>query len=206
MGGLPGTYPMNDMSTWFPSPIAAALFTLTFVLWAASEVYNRFASRHRQSRAGTRQRDRGSYWIILLIVLGSLTFSGLSRVHNLGVFHNNLQYLGLGMALVGIAFREWAVLSLGRFFSVIVAIAPTHTLVTRGPYRWIRHPAYTGSMLTLVGFPLALGTWLAALVVCVLCVAGFCYRVHVEERVLVDVFGDAYRAYCEQTWRFFPGL
>jgi protein-S-isoprenylcysteine O-methyltransferase Ste14 len=110
------------------------------------------------------------------------------------------------MELFGIAFREWAVLSLGNFFTVVVSAVPTQTLVTRGPYRWLRHPAYSGSILTLVGFPLALGTWVAALLVLILCFAGFFYRMQIEERVLLEVFGDEYREYIEHTWRIFPGF
>lgn len=143
---------------------------------------------------------------MLLIVWGSIFISFLARALHMGVFENNLQYLGLGLTGLGIAFREWAVLSLGRFFTVTVTIEADHSLVQRGPYRWLRHPAYTGSILSLVGFPLALGTWAGGVLVLVLSLVGFLYRVRIEEQALLDALGDEYRDYMEHTWRFFPGL
>jgi protein-S-isoprenylcysteine O-methyltransferase Ste14 len=130
----------------------------------------------------------------------------MARVLNLGVFHNDLQYLGLVMVALGVTFREWAVMSLGRFFTVTVTIAAQQTLVKRGPYHWLRHPAYSGSILSLVGFSLSLGTWMGGLLVLFLSLGGYLYRVQIEERVLLGVFGDEYRDYMQHTWRFFPGL
>jgi protein-S-isoprenylcysteine O-methyltransferase Ste14 len=196
----------EDFSSWFPAPVATSLFAFIFFLWATSELFNRFGVRRGRLLAGTKRGDQGSYWLILLIVWGSMAVSILSRWSNLGVFHSNLQYLGLAMELLGIAFREWAVLSLGIYFNEVIATVPGQMLVIRGPYRWLRHPAYSGSILTLVGFPIALGTWAGALLVLMLCFAGFSYRVQVEERVLLDFFGDEYREYIEHTWRLFPGL
>ena len=108
--------------------------------------------------------------------------------------------------MIGIAFREWAILSLGAQFTVVVSVVPDQTLIQHGPYQWIRHPAYTGSILTLVGFALALGTWVAALVVLFISLAGFLYRIHVEEIMLLGVFGEEYRDYMNRTWRLFPGI
>ena len=108
--------------------------------------------------------------------------------------------------MIGIAFREWAVLSLGTQFTVVVSVAPGQILIQRGPYQWIRHPAYTGSILTLAGFALALGSWTAALAVLLISLAGFLYRIHVEEIMLLEVFGEEYRDYMNRTWRLFPGI
>ena len=128
------------------------------------------------------------------------------RALNLGLFRNDLQWLGLGLIVLGIAFREWAVLSLGRFFTVSVTVTADHRLVRRGPYRWFRHPAYSGSVLTLVGFPLSLGTWAGGVLVLVVSLAGYLYRVRIEEKALLEALGDEYRDYMQHTWRFFPGL
>jgi protein-S-isoprenylcysteine O-methyltransferase Ste14 len=125
---------------------------------------------------------------------------------NLGLFHNDLQYIGLAITVFGIGFRAWAVLTLGRFFTMTVMITSNQTVVSSGPYRWLRHPAYTGSILTLIGFPLALGTWVGALFVLLLTVSGFLYRVRVEEQALLEAIGGEYADYMKHTWRFFPGL
>jgi protein-S-isoprenylcysteine O-methyltransferase Ste14 len=196
----------NDFHSWFPDKFAASLFIIAFFLWAASELFNRFRFQYHQPIASTKRSDQGSYWIILPIVWGSMIISLLLRSLNLGVFHNHLQYFGLGIEILGIALREWAVLSLGSFFTVVVSLVPGQTLVQRGPYRWLRHPAYAGSILTLVGFALALGAWAASLVILILCLVGFLYRIQVEEKVLLEFFGKEYQEYMKRTWRLFPGL
>ncbi len=190
----------------FPDRAAAVLFVIAFLLWAVFEAFNTLGLRFFQQNTHSQRRDRGSYWVIVLIVWGSLLISFLLRALDWGAFHGSLQYLGIGMIYLGIAFREWAVFSLGRFFSVTVTIADGQPLVQRGPYRWLRHPAYSGSILSLVGFPLAIGTWAGGLLVLSLSLAGFLYRLNIEEKALLSVFGDEYRAYMQHTWRLFPGL
>ena len=196
----------EGFADWFPSRFAATFFIFAFYLWAACELFNSWGFRRKRWLTSTQRSDRGSYWIILLVVWGSILISFLARSHNLGIFHSNLQYLGLGLLVFGIVFREWAVLSLGSSFTVVVSTTSDQKLVKRGPYRWLRHPSYSGSMLTLVAFSLALGTWAGGLVVLVLSFAAYFYRVQVEEKALLDIFGEEYRDYMQHTWRFFPGL
>jgi uncharacterized membrane-anchored protein len=103
----------QGINTWFPGHVAATLFIIAFLLWAACEVFNTLGLRLYRQTAIIQRSDQGSYWIILLVVWGSMITSFLTRMLNLGAFHNDLQYLGLGIVFSGIALREWAVLSLG---------------------------------------------------------------------------------------------
>jgi protein-S-isoprenylcysteine O-methyltransferase Ste14 len=194
------------ITSWFPNRISARLFIIVFFLWAISEVYNTFGTRRYRQTLGARRNDQGSYWIIFLIVWGSMIVSFLARAFNLGVFHTNLQFLGIGVVLLGIVLREWSVISLGRFFNVSVMVASGQILVKRGPYHWLRHPAYSGSILSLVGFSLSIGTWAGALLVFLLSFIGYLHRLRIEEKALLEALGDEYRAYMQHSWRFFPGL
>lgn len=194
------------MSSWFPDHTLPILLTAVFYVWAASELHNSLGTRRFRQNVVAQRKDRGSYWIILLVVWGSMAGSIFIRRLNLGVFRNDLQYIGLGIAVLGIAFREWAVMALGSFFTVSVMVALDQTVVKNGPYRWLRHPSYTGSILTLAGFALALGTWAGALFVLLLSGSGYLYRARVEEKALLEALGDEYKAYMQHTWRFFPGL
>jgi protein-S-isoprenylcysteine O-methyltransferase Ste14 len=194
------------MSAWFPDRTFPILLTTLFYVWAASELYYAFHTRRLRRTVIAQRRDRGSYWIILVIVWGSIAGSIFARRHDLGAFRNDLQYFGLGITALGIGLRDWAVMTLGRFFTMTVMVATNQTVVKSGPYRRLRHPAYTGSILTLVGFPLALGTWVGALFVFLLTVGGFLYRVRVEEKALLETLGADYCDYMQHTWRFFPGL
>jgi protein-S-isoprenylcysteine O-methyltransferase len=99
----------------------------------------------------------------------------------------------------------WIVV-LGRFFTGNVAIAPDHRLIEEGPYRFVRHPSYTGSLLAFLGLGICYCNWasLAALMFPTLAV--FLRRMQVEEAALVAAFGDRYRDYIRRTKRLIPAI
>jgi protein-S-isoprenylcysteine O-methyltransferase Ste14 len=80
-----------------------------------------------------------------------------------------------------------------------------HTLVTGGPYRWVRHPFYVAALLMTVGNALAAANWFlfAGGITTFILMAG---RSRIEERILLGQFGDAYHAYRSRTGRFVPRL
>ena len=116
-----------------------------------------------------------------------------------------VRYLGLAILVVGGALRTWPMYVLGGRFSGLVAIQPGHELVTRGPYRYVRHPSYLGMMLGFVGWALvfrsSVGLVAAALGLTVLAA-----RIESEEALLSAHFGGAYDAYRRRTWRLLPGV
>jgi protein-S-isoprenylcysteine O-methyltransferase Ste14 len=95
--------------------------------------------------------------------------------------------------------------ALGAAFRTTVEVDPGQAVVTRGPYRWVRHPSYTGLLLIVVGFSLAAGNWLSP-VAALLVIPAFIRRIHVEEAELERVLGDAYRRYEAGTARLVPGI
>ena len=121
-------------------------------------------------------------------------------------YANNWWTFGLGIAivLVGAAFRDWSIVSLGRWFRREVTIEPGQRLVRRGPYRVLRHPSYTGLILILTGFGLAIGSWVGAAAAFVVVLAGLLPRIRVEERALANTFGAEYTAYASSTARLLP--
>ncbi len=79
-----------------------------------------------------------------------------------------------------------------------------HQLITTGPYRRLRHPSYAGSLLTLAGIGLALGSWLSLLLAVLGALIGFTRRIQIEEAALQTRFGAAYTAWAQRTWRLVP--
>ena len=73
-----------------------------------------------------------------------------------------------------------------------------------GPYRWICHPSYTGSLITMLGLGLAFTNWLCLVSVPLITLIGYSYRANVEERMLTTALGDRYREYMKDTKRFIP--
>jgi protein-S-isoprenylcysteine O-methyltransferase Ste14 len=95
---------------------------------------------------------------------------------------------------------------LGKYFTFDVAVHNNHTLIQEGPYRYIRHPSYSGALLSLVGFGLALGNW-AGLALFLFCMGiAYSYRIPIEEAALAAGLGEPYRQYVSRTRRLIPFL
>ena len=106
----------------------------------------------------------------------------------------------------GGAFRQWAVLALGQFFTVQVRVRSDQTVVDTGPYRWVRHPSYTGIITSFVGIGVALENWLSLAALLVIPTIGLVVRIRVEERVLLDALGEPYRQFSVSRARLIPKL
>jgi len=112
--------------------------------------------------------------------------------------------IGITLILLGVALRWYAIWTLGTYFTRDVAVSTDQKIVQSGPYHYIRHPAYSGTFLTMLGLGLAMTNW-ASLVALLLCVfAGHMYRVSVEEKALSQIIGQSYRQYMQHTKRFIP--
>jgi protein-S-isoprenylcysteine O-methyltransferase Ste14 len=112
----------------------------------------------------------------------------------------------LVVLLTGMAVRWVAIVTLGKLFTVDVAIQPGHTIFDRGIYRHIRHPSYSGLLITFCGMGLAFANWLSLLALMTPVTLAVFYRIRQEERALLDATGPAYAAYCRRTKRLFPGV
>ena len=161
----------------------------------------------KRSRANAKNRDAKSLRLIWIVV-GAAVFLGFQA---LGQWHDArlpgpeyFRTLGLILFVLGLALRWYSIVQLGRFFTVDVSIAADHELVESGPYRFVRHPSYTGMLVAFLGFGLTLGNWAALLILMVPVSWAFIYRMNVEERALVSAMGERYVAYSRRTKRLLP--
>jgi protein-S-isoprenylcysteine O-methyltransferase Ste14 len=106
--------------------------------------------------------------------------------------------------LLGTWLRIWSVRTLGRFFRRTVMVQGVHRVIQEGPYRLVRHPSYTGFLVSTFGFALAFGNWLALIVLFSIVFLAFLQRIAVEESVLARELGEPYQAYMKQTKRLIP--
>jgi protein-S-isoprenylcysteine O-methyltransferase Ste14 len=192
-------------SDWFPSFIFSLTLLGCFFGWGFLEFVNHLIGKWSRLGNTGQTSDGGSYWLLIVTVYGCFCLAYGGRFLGWGVVPEPVQYAGLGLMVAGIILREWAVFVLGRHFSVVVALEANHRLIKRGPYRWLRHPAYTGGLLAVMGFTLALGSWLMLIPIIIILLFAFSYRIRLEEKLLLTAFGDTYRDYMAQTWRLFPG-
>jgi protein-S-isoprenylcysteine O-methyltransferase Ste14 len=114
-----------------------------------------------------------------------------------------LEDLATLMVIAGLLFAVWARVHLGSNWSGRVCVKENHELIRSGPYHWVRHPIYTGLLLAILGTALVVGEW-RGLVATALMVVSFWRKLRVEERVMRETFGDAYRQYCEHTTALIP--
>lgn len=194
----------------YTNPAAAGVFIAACLIWLVPEMIGMFPQMAQVSRKTVPVQDRGS----LLLLIG-LQWTGLALNFLLAwllpaaaIFWQRTAFFLLGIICIplGVALRWYAIQTLGRYFTRDVAVSAGQQVVQHGPYRLIRHPAYSGTFLTMLGVGLALTNWasLSALLVCVF--LGHFYRVRIEEQALVRTLGQPYLDYMRRTRRFIPLL
>lgn len=175
---------------------ARIAFYAVLVAFLLLEWRVRLRSRLNPSGSGS---DRGSLAVVFLTVGAGMAggFALAGGAHGAAIRAARWPLFAIGLVLMvgGIALRQWAVALLGRFFTTDVRVHSDQTVIEAGPYRWVRHPSYTGLLITLVGIGLALGNWAALVALVVLPTAGVVIRIRVEERALLDGLGEPYRRF-----------
>ena len=181
-----------------PSPLVLG------ALYGVSEIILGFT---RRSSARDESRDQHSLALLWGVILISIAL-GISSVWfypAASLPYRRLLYLiGLILFIAGIILRWYSIVHLGRFFTVDVSIAKEHRVIDSGPYRFMRHPSYTGALIAFVGIGLSLGNWLSIVFMTLPITFAFLWRIRIEERALIDALGDDYRAYLRRTARLIP--
>lgn len=178
-----------------------------YVLWAVIEVI--LAVRQLvHVHAGAHLKDRGSR-VVVSITLGlgillCLRLPFAVPAANIASTANLVSWSGIVLIYAGLAFRLYTVVVLGRYFTPSVAVIAEQPVVENGPYRFIRHPAYTGLLIMFLGFGLSSANWLSLLAIMGCGSLGLSYRIYVEERVLQEHLGQRYREYMRHTKRLIP--
>ena len=187
-------------------PLYVATFWAAFVLWNASELV--LIARRRSAPSDTRDRGSFRFLVLILGVAFSLDFAFTLLLPAAAITSATRSIFALGICcvLTGTALRWYTVATLGRYFTVTVATQASQPVIDVGPYRHIRHPAYAGSLLALIGFALALGNWAGVLAMLILPGGAFGYRIAVEEAALLSALGEPYARYMRRTWRMIPYL
>lgn len=118
--------------------------------------------------------------------------------------HGFISYVGLALIFVGVVLRLIVIKSLGSFFTANVTIREDHKLKTDGFYRFLRHPSYSASILSFIGFGVSLNNWFSLLIILGVMLFVFISRIKIEEKVLMQYFGDSYIEYKKSTNALIP--
>jgi protein-S-isoprenylcysteine O-methyltransferase len=183
-----------------PSPL------LLGVIYGLSEVYLAVTRR-----SGTRavSHDRRSLVLLWTVIAVSLWLGTkvMQLVPGATVPYPHGFYLfGFIAFLCGLALRWYSIGYLGRYFTVDVSISAKHELIDSGPYRYIRHPSYTGALLAFAGLGFCFGNWWSIFFLTAPIIGAFLWRIRIEERALTEALGEDYRAYMQRTKALVPWI
>ena len=189
----------------FPTNTEAIIFQIILTLWILSEIFGGTIIPYiRRSGAILNRKDRSSGLFIFFIIFLSIITAIIFASERIAMLPTWFFYTGIIVMILGIIFRQWSIAVLGRFFSGTVGTQEGQKVVEKGPYKYIRHPSYTGALLILIGIGLALQSWGAVITLVLLFSIGYGYRIHIEEKVLISELGDPYIKYKKRTKRLIP--
>ena len=187
----------------FFSQLPGAVFALLF---CAMVIIERLV---QAPDVGGERKDRGSV-VFLWVGFGMAYAAAIADYYWLrphwAPWSWNVYWLaaGVGLYLVGQTIRVVAIRTLGRFFTISVRRHENHRVITEGPYRLVRHPAYSGLWLMAVGYVSLFASALVLAYFLLIGTGALLYRIRVEEKMLLETFGDEYRQYMKRTRRLVP--
>jgi protein-S-isoprenylcysteine O-methyltransferase Ste14 len=188
-------------------PVLLNVLAINLLIWRVIELSVDIIT-FKRLRAGARREDKGSRAVLICLVALGILLGALvafqvpaTAITSARTF---LFWLGILLINAGIALRLYAIHVLGASFTTTVTISPEQTVIETGPYRFIRHPSYTGFLITLLGLGLSATNWLSLLVLMGCALPGLSYRIHVEEHVLQEHLGQQYQEYMRRTKRLIP--
>jgi protein-S-isoprenylcysteine O-methyltransferase len=192
------TTPTNFLG-WF-------LFAVGIAYGAGGVIY---LWRNRNPEEGTRSEagNRSFWWILpgFLVVFFAppLEFLHLPALLPRGIV---MELAGLVVILFGLLLRVWTRLTIGALYSGYLRVKAGHVLVKDGPYRFVRHPGYTGFVIMGLGLALGYSSLIGLVVIPLFLIPGLAYRMKVEERLLAEHFGQEYLDYARRTRRLIPWI
>ena len=181
------------------------LYYSCLACWIAFSVYWDIAAKNASPAKSSETKSSRSLHVFLAntaVILIGAPIQGLGRF--LPVW-SLLMTVGLGIEIVGLGVAIWARRHLGRNWSGEITIKHEHQLIQSGPYRYLRHPIYTGILMMYAGLTVATGEWLGVVGLAV-AVLAYWRKTRMEEATLGTAFGAAYDAYRRDTWAIVPGV
>jgi protein-S-isoprenylcysteine O-methyltransferase Ste14 len=185
---------------------AATAFTVAVAAWLIFE----FVMRARQRRQAGRPAPADPTFSVLIACLVAAVAAAemLGRDGRLP-WPGGLAWpavAGIALIIAGIGLRAWSIATLGRFFQYQITIQPGHRVVISGPYRHLRHPAYTAIALILAGIALACDDVWGLAAAAALGGIGLAVRIRAEERQLTRALGAEYQHFAVGRKRLVPGV
>lgn len=196
---------MSDLSSFFPTNTEATIFQLVITIWLLSEIIGTaIIPRIRRGGSVIKRKDRFSGLYIFATIFLALILSFYFARANIAMLPGWVFSLGILLIILGIILRQLSMAILGKYFSGVVGIQKDQVVIEKGPYKYVRHPSYTGAFMIFIGLGLALQSGAAVLTLIVLFIIAYGFRIYVEEKALISELGEPYIDYKKRTKRLIP--
>jgi protein-S-isoprenylcysteine O-methyltransferase Ste14 len=189
--------------------LPAMIRPITLILAFGYLAFEIYLLATRRGRGPMTRDDRGTLVRVWVLILGSCLFGFLvARLFSFLQWPQRLWIAVVADLLIvaGVVLRLRAIRHLGKFFTVGVAIQSEQRVVQDGPYRLVRHPSYSASLIAMTGVACLTFNWLGFIAIVAGCLAAYSIRISVEEKVLISNLGDDYRQYAARTKRLIPWI
>lgn len=177
------------------------------LLWISAEIrLARHSMPTEQKIMTSETQSQKALWFRILLSLGLALVCKQLAWLPLPIAYLPRQLFALLLFVFALSLRYWSVRCLGHFFTTHVTIQQQHALIQVGPYKWIRHPAYTGFLLAFAAAGLAMGDFLALVLMTLPTFLAFKARIDLEEHMLKQRFDNEYVVYSNRSWKLLPGI
>lgn len=193
-----------SMTGSFISILNLFIFLVIFLFWCLSLLLEPFIIRKKRDKTIKSKEDKGTYLLIYLSVFISISISFTLGFNEIELLPEFVFYFGIIFMVLGIFLREYSVVTLRKYFTFKITVLEDQKLIQSGPYHYIRHPAYTGGILAIIGTSLALRSSIAIIVVVLFCAIAYSLRINFEEKLLMKAFGNDYISYKKKTKMLIP--
>lgn len=203
---------MGDQAK-FLTVIQYNIFNYSFYLLCASEIIIYFTTSFHIGHSKRTGTDKGTFWLVMAAWSCSVFAGSYFRSQDVPAAVRNLllsdwiYWIGIIFLIGGIILRCIAVFTLKHAFTLSVQTTSDQKLIQTGLYKIVRNPAYTGSIMSLLGISLAYRNIVGIISVIIICMVCYSIRIYVEEKALKDQFKNEFTLYCKKTkYRLIPGI
>jgi protein-S-isoprenylcysteine O-methyltransferase Ste14 len=194
------------MKPYFQNHSVGWLFLIAVICFYGMEAVQFF--RQRRWRKDATRIGPHSFWVAVVVWAIAATVilrwaphsvPGASMGHGAVVFA-----VGMVILVAGAGLRWWSFWALGQYFTFTVNVSADQQVLTRGPYRVLRHPGYAGGLLAMIGIGVLYGNWVGLAGFALPCLAVVLWRIQIEEVALLRTTGDRYGLYAARHKRILP--
>jgi len=188
--------------------IEILVLIIASAIWIFAELYLVFRDNTRgKGRTTIDHRTRYYNFVSLIIAISCaaiISWIPLFQFNRRGT--SIIFWIGILIICFGLFLRYWSIHLLGKYFSTTIELEDSQKIIQKGPYKWIRHPSYSGIILFCIGYGLAVQNWLSLLIAISLPTIALLYRIKIEEETLAKGLGDDYEVYQKKTKKLIPGV